>query len=550
MLFFTSCIPVCLGFAYIDYENLCSNLNAPIVDKKLAYALEGEYFESVSEAVSDGANIDKTVMSIPSPLGQHDYSPISTCIAKRNFKLANLLLENGADPNYNNKSCSLLVYALMVEEYNIALDLIEHGADVNYSSGGYSPLSEFIKNLVYYNYPFTAASSADSVFESLMNKGAVMPQSALDEIIANAYMYDLRYIQRVVLKGDYALKSPLKEVISGDCDAALSYLKTVNSIDKNDKKSLIIFAAAFCNAEVIDRLIALGCDINTTIDEDANLLSVAARYNSPDVIEYLNDEGITAHFGGNSMKYCDYAAALNKNIDTLKYLYNLRGSESYFAIRFACLYGNTDYIKLHLNYIKTLNSIDKQDLVKLASFDDNFEIIKIISETKLDNFASVAEYVGTMSIDTIKYLLSECGLSPNDVDTDATGTTPFRFALASGDLEKVKLMIKYGADVNMAYPEPSYYKDSYPIFTAVYYSNPEIVEYLIENGVDIEVTDSYGYTPLMNSISSLSYNMAEILVNNGADLSVKNNDNHTAVDIAKMNPITFYDEKMMKILNS
>lgn len=550
ILFFTSCVPACIGLAYIDYENLDNNLNAFAVDKKLAAALENEYFEAVCEAVSDGANVDRTVTSIVSPLGEHDYSPISKCISNGNLSIARLLLESGADPNYNDESCSLLIYALSQQRYDIALELIEYGADVNYSSNGNCPLSEFVKSFRYYDYPVVTASSADAVFNYLINNGAVMPQSTLDEMILDADLYDLNYIQKLVQQGGYSLQSPIKEIILGDSDAALASLKKMTSIADDSKKYLIIFASAFCNANVIDRLVELGSDINTTAADGVNLLSVAARYNLPSVIKYFQDKGLTADFGGNSLKYCDYAAVLNRNADTQKYLYELKQTKNYSALSLACVYGNIDYIELNINYIKTLAEDDKQELVRLAAFSDSLEIIKVLNEAGVEDFASVAEYVGTMSIDTLEYLLTDCGLSPNDADTENTGTTAFRFAIASNNLEKVELMLKNGADVNKPYPEQSFYEDSSPIFTAVCCSDAEIAGYLIENGADIETKDSLGYTPLMSAVDALSYTMAELMVDNGAELNTKNDNNETAIDIASKNTITYEDEKMMRLLNN
>lgn len=548
MLIFTSCVPVCSSTANVDYENLESNLNATNADKKLDAALERDYYEAACEAVADGADVNKTASSIYSPLGEHDYSPITKCIVNGNTKLAEMLLNAGADPNYNNEACSLLVYAIREQRYDIANNLIEYGADVNYSVDGDSPLSEFIKSFNYSEYPIVTMSSANALFNSLKNKGAVIPQSTLKVMISNADRYDLNYLQKAIQASDYSPESPTKEIIFGDSDAAMAYLDKTGSIDDDSKKYLIYFAAAFCDERVIERLINLGCDINTIFADGVGLLSVAARYNSPEVVEYLYNQGVYPMFGGNSIKFCDYAAVLNKNSDSLNYLYKLRETNNYSALCLACQIGNIDYVNLNINYIKTLDDAEKQKLVYLAAFDDSLEIIKALKSAGIENFMSVSEYIGCMSVETIEYLLKECDLSPNAVDTEDTLTAPFRFAVASGDLEKVKLFLKYNADVNQTYPEQCNYFDKSPIFTAVYYSTDEIAEYLIKNGADMEEQDEFGYTPLMSAVFATSYNMAKVLIDNGADLTVKNYDNQTAVDMARSEPITRNDEKMMDIL--
>lgn len=553
-ILFSSCIPACLGFAYVDYENLDSNLNAPAVDKKLAEALEKEYYETTVEAISDGANINKTVTSIISPLGEHDYSPISKCISNGNIRLATLLLENGADPNYNNENCSLLVYAIQEKQYDIATELINGGADVNYTffqdDCEETPLSVFIRNSGEEYDSFASFSSQEKLFNALLGDGAVIAQATLNKIMNNtgSELYDLHYIQKIVKQGDYSISSPLIEIISGENDSALSYLNGITSLDTELKSSLIIYATAFCNSAVIDKLIDLGCDINTVADE-INLMSIAARYNSPEVVEYLFNNGIELLVGGDSFKYADYSSVLNENSATVKYIEGLKHKSNYEALSFACLSGNTEYISLYDDYLRSLDNQEKQELLRLAAVDDSLDVIKLIKSSGLDNFSSITEYIGTLSDETLKYLLNDCKLSLNVIDENYTGVTPLRFAIVSGDLSRVKLLVEKGADVNNVYSDNRFYDDGAPIFTAIYEGTEEIAAYLIDNGANVEMKDEISFTPLMCSANIMSHNMASLLVDCGADKTVKNNDGNTALDIAKTNPITSDDEIMLELLS-
>ncbi|MGN0442810.1 MAG: ankyrin repeat domain-containing protein [Acutalibacteraceae bacterium] len=549
----SSCIPSCVGLAFVDYENLGSNLNAPSVDKKLGRALENGYYEAAVEALQDGADVDKTVVSIFTEAGGHDYRTLSACISHGNERFARLLLENGADPNYRSEGCSLLYYALQEGQYDIAEELIEYGADVNstmdYNGNAQPPLYVFISEWYLHDYPCTAPESNESVFDALLKNGAVMPQETLEEMISQAdtAQYDLRYIQRVVQQGDYSLPSPVKEIVTGDSEAAAGYLDKITSLDGYSKTSLIIYASAFCDSKVIGRLIELGCDINTIIADDVNLLSVAARYNTPEAAEYLYNKGIDFACGGDGLKFADYAAVLNRNSDTIKYIDGLKHCDNYFALSLACRCGNDEYLELYADYLKTLDEGYKQELLGYAALNDSLDIIKLLRTAGLNDFSAAAEYVGIMSDETLNYLLSDCELFKNADDINSNDHEFLRYAIKSGNPDRVKLMVESGALVNGTYYFDTYDKDRAPIFTAIYYGTAEIAGYLIEKGADVEKKDSYGYTPLMCSVDAMSHNMVSLLLDSGADPTVQNQDGKTAADLVQEEYITEDDEKMPKL---
>lgn len=560
LILFTSCVPACVGIAFVDYPNLGSNLNAPTVDKKLGKALANGYYEAAVEAIEDGANVDKTVISLFIRLGQPNYSTISECITNGNAELARLLLGKGADPNYS-EGCSLLYYAIQEGKYDIAEALIEYGADVNSvldnNGDSQSPLEVFIRDWCFYEYPSPEDHWEEAVFNALLKNGAVMPQESLEEIIeqADTVEYNLSYIQRVVKQGNYSLPSPMKEIVSGDSDAALSYLNKVTEIDSDNKTALIIYSSAFCDSRVIDRLIELGCDINTTAaggeyidteqdsefikENDVNLLSIAARYNNAEAVKYLYDKGVKLNTGVYNLKYADYAVAMNKNADTIKYIDEIVHGCTHYSLSLACTYGNYEYLALYADYIEKLDKIEKCELLGCAAFSDSLDIIKLLTAAGADDFSQAAEFIGVISDETLNYLLNDC--------TSFKDTEEFlRYAIVCGDFERVKLLVESGADVNKSYSD-DIHDDIAPIFTAIHYGSTEIAEYLIKQGADIEKKDSQSRTPLMCAAQALSHNMVSLLLDKGADPTIKNNNGETVADILKSEEITAEDEKMLKL---
>jgi len=107
-------------------------------------------------------------------------------------------------------------------------------------------------------------------------------------------------------------------------------------------------------------------------------------------------------------------------------------------------------------------------------------------------------------------------------DVDALGeynSTPLHCASREGHLKIMTLLIKYGADVN----SKNRYSTLYPIFeilASVKIENPfPLVKLLIDNGADIEVTDSFGNTVLHYAIEKESMELIELFISLGCNIN-------------------------------
>ncbi|MHC4595616.1 MAG: glycoside hydrolase domain-containing protein, partial [Planctomycetota bacterium] len=89
-------------------------------------------------------------------------------------------------------------------------------------------------------------------------------------------------------------------------------------------------------------------------------------------------------------------------------------------------------------------------------------------------------------------------------------------AVCIGDLDRVKSLIRNGADVNMT--------DSSgrtPLYLAIFTSHRDITEFLIAKGADLEVKDHKGETLLYQVCYNVLESEAELLISRGADVNVK-----------------------------
>ena len=109
-------------------------------------------------------------------------------------------------------------------------------------------------------------------------------------------------------------------------------------------------------------------------------------------------------------------------------------------------------------------------------------------------------------------------------------------SVMENDLVGVKLSLDKGAEINDKRSDEWGYS---AITHATMIRNLDIVNYLIENGADIDTQANHKGTPLMIAINNKDYDMVINLVEQGANINARNNEKVTVFDTAilKGNPL-------------
>jgi ankyrin repeat protein len=120
---------------------------------------------------------------------------------------------------------------------------------------------------------------------------------------------------------------------------------------------------------------------------------------------------------------------------------------------------------------------------------------------------------------------------------DFTGQTPFLRAALSADTSAMRLLLRYGADPNLATPA-----GTTPLMAAAgvnwvvaqtYTESPqarvEAVKLCLELGADVNAANSMGLTALLGAANRGSNDIIELLVSRGARLDVKDREGRTAL---------------------
>lgn len=195
---------------------------------------------------------------------------------------------------------------------------------------------------------------------------------------------------------------------------------------------------------------------------------------------------------------------------------------------------------------------------KISPFQDSYNrwILEPVMDLLLSYGADINSYRGRFGhgfwvrIDKFsasaveKYL--EKGANPNLPITKDSNNYPLKSSIYKGDIEKVRLLLKYGADPNLNTPITSAISESQPAmvslliehgaiingkrligFTIYNKPNMDIIITLLANGVDINEITKRGDTALHAAYDRLTINpdmqkYIEYLIDRGADITVKN----------------------------
>ncbi|XP_050505152.1 putative ankyrin repeat protein RF_0381 [Diabrotica virgifera virgifera] len=161
--------------------------------------------------------------------------------------------------------------------------------------------------------------------------------------------------------------------------------------------------------------------------------------------------------------------------------------------------GNLDEVKLSIKGGAIINAIDPDGRTALH----------------------IAAYLKHMKI--VKYLLAN-GADVNAIDW-CNKCSPLNYATFNNDLKMIRLFTKSGADM-----ECSEWNGNMPIHTAVEKGYLEIVKYFLENGLDVDITNTKSkMTPLHMAACKAYIEIVDYLLLNKANVRLKDDQNRSAI---------------------
>ncbi|MCP4602721.1 MAG: hypothetical protein GY847_19765 [Proteobacteria bacterium] len=397
------------------------------------------------------------------PKEREDLPPLKSAIDNGDLKEIKKLLTSGVDTNEKDYwGYTPLFGAAWKGNVPIATLLIEGGADVNAESGsGSTPI-------------FTAVRQGNAELISLLlAKGASIKHLDSDS------------------------RSPLSI-----------------AAEKGDKNM-----SAF--------LIEKGADVNQSNKKDQSPLFLAAKSGHIEVVELLLENGArVGHISLHSMIHFD---------DVMQVLIE-KGAK----LNTKDAYGNTPlYLAIRRGQIATANLLiergadvcaenkDKKTALHVAvQYGPQKEIIKRLLAAGVDVNAAdkynetPLHYALREDVAEIVKLLLEHGANPNTKVTvrgRATKRTTLQYAIDSGQIALLDLLISHGADLGLAWNEYG----SHPVYYAIKERKYDVAKYLVSIGAPIDGIFGGSFSPLFIATERGQMDIVSILIEKGADISVR-----------------------------
>lgn len=334
-----------------------------------------------------------------------------------------------------------------------------------------------------------------------------------------------------------------------------------NSVKYLDKKAAIFFAVKNNNEDMVKLLVEKGA-IGNGFDESNNpLLSIAAKNSNYILVKYLIDKKMDVNehclIDDYSKKFetplinaienirimdllikngadinqpaegRDYVvrtplmvAVSNNNLSAIELLVkhgadvNRKAMSNEVAINYDCKVYS--YIDFPSNPIKC--TIDSLTSLKSCS--------QKITFTGGRN--ALHEAVDSSNIEAMKILIKS-GADLND--RNIWGWTPLMFSIRNNNLEVLRFLIDNGGDVNLVSKEGL--KWTAILEAAVTCKNPEIINFLVSKGANVNQRSIKDWTPLMFAIRSPNVEIVDALIKNGADVNAINDEAMSVLDIAE-----------------
>ncbi|XP_071154184.1 serine/threonine-protein phosphatase 6 regulatory ankyrin repeat subunit B-like [Mytilus edulis] len=215
-----------------------------------------------------------------------------------------------------------------------------------------------------------------------------------------------------------------------------------------------------------------------------------------------------------------------------EYSLNIRNKYGQTPLHVACIHRRYNIIKLLLNNNCDINAVDNNNksALSLASEIGDEEIVLQLDNNNADvnisNCTSqspihIACEFGYTKI--VKTLLRTCSINLGD----SNNCTPLYLSSKYGRIDIVQLLISKNADINYTDND-----NRTPLLVACEAAHIDIIKLLIDNKVDINLGNNNNETPLHIACKQGDGNIAQLLITHGADVNCFDNEGQTPLHLA------------------
>jgi ankyrin repeat protein len=403
------------------------------------------------------------------------YSMFLAALDEASPEVARLLMDKGTrQEGETSKGWTILMSALRYGKPDIASDLIRSGTSFNYTNhDGWTPLHIAVRYSTLENVKLLIVGGADANAKKNDNT---------DVLMLSFYNEDNRQIS------DYLLEKGL----------------STNTIDDSGWSTFMTALRYGTNDQAWNVLNSTSIHEGATINGWTPLM-FSLRYGNSDIAQYLVENGSPLN---------------NTSSDGLTALHLAAGYSDIETVQFLIEHGARTGILDVDNYSAMMNAIKKGKADIAAYLMDIGSPMNISSNSGWTPLMLAIRYCPPVLAKV--FILRE---SPINISKTDNGWTDLHLAARYSTAEICRMILDHGADIHKKT------NDDYTILHLAAGYNEEFVSDLIERGVNLNVQNSSGDTPLHKAVEKNKVKSVKLLLQAGALTNIRNNDEKTASEM-------------------
>ncbi|KAL1487948.1 hypothetical protein ABEB36_015331 [Hypothenemus hampei] len=362
---------------------------------------------------------------------------------------------------------------------------------------------------------------------------------------------------------------------SGDLDIVKFLVNEKNAninVTDNDGNTVLHWAAKSGDLDIVKFLVNEKNANNNVTDNDGNtvlhwaarsdndgntVLHNAARLDYFDMVKFLvNEKNADVNAIDNDGNTVLHNAARSGDLDMVKFLVkektahvNVIDNDGNTILHSAAESGNLDIVKFLINETNVdVNAInnDGNTVLHNAARSGYLDMVTFLVKEKninvnvIDNDGNTALHNVARSgdLDIVKFLIKEKNIDINILNND--GNTALHCAAKSLNLNVVRFLMAEGANVQTIDTD-----GNTVLHNAAKPDNSDMIKFLVnEKSVNVNAKNNIGNTVLHLAVKSGLCNIIQFLIEKGADVTLKNEQDATALDLAKQ----FRNQKIIGLL--
>ena len=508
-------------------------------------------------------------------------APVNAALAKRNVEMA-LLLEHDADPNTMNEGKVTALYRASESGHrDIVKFLLEHHANVDMrcvfgetalmvaAKEGHFEVAQILlrhgaivdslDDLDWTPLKLASRYGHLDIVELLIQNGAAVDTQDKDgwtPLKSAARSGHLDIVQLLIQNGaavdtqDKDGMTPLIEASGrgfSDIERCTGYLKIVRELldhgaavnaQSMELSTPLHFASANGHLSIVELLIERHADVERRSEDQQTPLGWAARYGQLDVVRLLVKCGSNVNSQDSDGSTPLHTAAHKGHLDIVKLLIesgadvNVKNGRDMVPLDLACASGNRQIAIYLAENMGIMDSWDGMDTAQLEERPQNLGADAALSPGSKENTYASDSVEGISlhtasqegNLDVVRSLL---GYGADVNGRSGRHQTPLYLASRSGEREVARLLIKCGADVNCREKE-----GWTPLHIASRFGYLEIAQLLLDHGADVNATEQSLSTPLHLASWNNHVGIARLLLNRGAHVHVRDIEGRTPSRLA------------------